>query len=170
MNLPFGGIFNSRINLNLREDKGYTYGATSRFIGGKTLGWFQAGADLKSANTADGLAEFFTEIENYQRDGMTEDELHMLRSAYTQSDALDYETPLNKARFLRHILTYELDKSYRFEQNNIINNISREELNKLAREEFELDEMTFIVVGDASKISQQLQRFGKEIIPLQVPF
>jgi zinc protease len=170
MNLAFGGMFNSRINLNLREDKGYTYGASSSFVGGKTLGWFQAGADLKQANTADGLVELFTEIKNYQHTGMTEDEILMMRSAYTQSDALDYETPSSKARFLRHLLTFELDKSYRAEQNRIINNISREELNKLASEEFELDEMMVVVVGDADVISQQLQALGRDIIPLQVPF
>lgn len=170
MNLTFGGMFNSRINLNLREDKGYTYGASSSFIGGKTLGWFQAGADLKQENTADGLIEFFTEIEKYQRHGMTEDELLMMRSAYTQSDALDYETPSSKARFLRHLLTFELDKSYRAEQNSIINNISREELNKLASEEFELGSMMIVVVGDADVIRPQLQALGREIISLQVPF
>jgi zinc protease len=170
MNVAFGGMFNSRINLNLREDKGYTYGASSSFIGGKTLGWFQAGADLKQVNTADGLVEFFTEIKNYQRNGMTEEELLMVRSAYTQSDALDYETPSSKARFLRHLLSYELDKSYRAEQNSIINNISREELNKLAREEFKLDSMMVVVVGDADVISQQLETLGIEIIPLQVTF
>ena len=46
MNFPLGDDFNSRINLNLREEKGYTYGAFSAFNGGKTLGWFEAGADL----------------------------------------------------------------------------------------------------------------------------
>ena len=170
MNFALGGMFNSRINLNLREDKGYTYGASSRFIGGKTLGWFEASADLKQANTADGLQEFFKEINAYQQQGMTQDELVSMRHAYTQGDALEYETPGSKASFLRHLLTYELDKNYRKTQNRIIHNISREELNKLAAEEFDLDTMQVIVVGDAKLISEQLKGLGREIIPLHVPY
>jgi zinc protease len=170
MNFALGGTFNSRINLNLREDKGYTYGASSRFNGGKTLGWFEASADLKQANTADGLREFFKEIETYQQQGMTQEELVSMRSAYTQGDALEYETPGSKARFLLHLLTYDLDKNYRKTQNTIINNISREELNKLAAEEFDLDTMQVIVVGDASLIGEQLKELGREVIALQVPY
>ena len=55
VNFPLGGGFNSRINLNLREDKGITYGANSAFMGGKTLGWFEVGTDLTAANTAEGI-------------------------------------------------------------------------------------------------------------------
>jgi zinc protease len=170
MNFALGGMFNSRINLNLREDKGYTYGASSRFIGGKTLGWFEASADLKQVNTADGLREFFKEIEVYQQQGMTQEELKLMRNAYTQSDALDYETPNSKARFLRHLLTYNLDKNYREEQNTIINNIGRDELNKLAAEALDLTTMQVVVVGDAKLISEQLKGLGWDIIPLQVPY
>ena len=170
MNFALGGMFNSRINLNLREDKGYTYGASSSFIGGKTLGWFEASADLKQANTADGLREFFKEIEAYQQQGMTQEELGLMRNAYTQGDALDYETPGSKARFLRHLLTYDLDETYREKQNTIINNISREELNKLAAGELGLDTMQVIVVGDAKFVSEQLKSLGREVIPLQVPY
>ena len=168
MNFPLGGMFNSRINLNLREDKGYTYGASSGFSGGKTLGRFQAGADLKRDNTVDGIQEFFDEISGYQQSGMTEDELALMRQAYTQSEALEYETPSAKARFLRHLLVYELDKSYRDEQTAIIKSISREELNQLAKQQLDLNSMQLVVVGDAKVIGESLKSLNRPIIPLEV--
>ncbi|GAA0857639.1 pitrilysin family protein [Aliiglaciecola litoralis] len=167
MNFPLGGMFNSRINLNLREDKGYTYGASSQFIGGKTLGRFQAGADLKQQNTADGIKEILNEIKTYQRSGMTEAELSSMRSAYTQSEALNYETPYNKASFLNHLLTFDLAKEYRQEQTKIINSITREELNTLAAKLLDTNDMQIVVVGDAQKVKGQLDSLGMEIVILE---
>ena len=168
MNFPLGGMFNSRINMNLREDKGFTYGASSSFIGGKTLGRFQAGADLKQDSTLAGIQEIFKEISEYQQSGMREDEIALMRQAYTQSEALKYETPGAKARFLRHLLVYELDKGYRDEQSDIILNVSRETLNKLAAELLDLNSMQVVVVGDADVIGESLKALGRPVIPLQV--
>lgn len=58
MNYPLGGAFNSRINLNLREDKGYTYGARTRFTGGAEVGDFVASSNVRSDVTAKALIEF----------------------------------------------------------------------------------------------------------------
>jgi zinc protease len=168
MNFALGGNFNSRINLNLREDKGYTYGASTGFSGGKALGWFQAQADVKQANTADAIQEFFKEIRKYQQEGMTEQELISMRSAYTQGDALQYETPYDKASFLRQLLTYELDKNYREQQNVIIEHISLQEINQLATKHLKLDDMQVVVVGDAEVILPQLQSLGRKIVPLEI--
>ena len=62
MNFPLGGMFNSRINLNLREDKGFTYGARSGFMGGKTLGQFKAGGAINKAHTVAALQELFDKL------------------------------------------------------------------------------------------------------------
>lgn len=168
MNFALGGNFNSRINLNLREDKGYTYGAASGFFGGKELGWFQAQADVKQANTADAIREFFKEISQYQQYGMTEQELMSMRSAYTQGDALQYETPYDKASFLRQLLTYGLHKNYREQQNVIIEHISLQEINQLAVKHLKLVDMQVVVVGDAEVIMPQLQSLGRKIVPLEI--
>ncbi|GGD57057.1 M16 family metallopeptidase [Lacimicrobium alkaliphilum] len=169
MNFPLGGMFNSRINLNLREDKGYTYGASSAFVGGKTLGWFQAGASVKLENTGDALNEFLTEIDTYQQQGMTSEELSTLRLAYLQGEALDYETPGQKARFLRHLLTFDLPADYVREQQQIIRTIGLAELNQLSREKLETENMQIIVVGDKQKLLPQLQSLGREIEDLSLP-
>ncbi|GAB2686182.1 insulinase family protein [Aliiglaciecola aliphaticivorans] len=168
MNYPLGGMFNSRINLNLREDKGYTYGASSRFVGGKTLGRFQASADVKQENTGDSIKEFLTEIQRFSQNGMTQSELLSMRSAYTQADALSYETPSSKANFLNHLLTYDLDREYRDIQADVIENITLSELNDIARELLDIKRMQVIVVGDADKIKPQLTELGREVVEINV--
>jgi zinc protease len=168
MNFALGGMFNSRINLNLREDKGYTYGASSRFVAGKSLGRFQASADLKKVNTADGIQEFFNEISNYSQNGVTEQELALMRSAYTQSEALRYETPSSKSNFLRHLLIYDLDKNYKQAQGQIINTISKQEIAALAKKYLDLHSMQVIVVGDSAAIEESLKTLGRPVVKLDI--
>ncbi|MCV2883106.1 insulinase family protein [Aestuariibacter sp. AA17] len=168
MNFPLGGMFNSRINMNLREDKGYTYGASTAFIGGVTLGQFVASSNLNAQNTVEGIQEMLAEIETYQRLGMSEDELDTLRAAYTQSEALQYETPASKAQFLRHLLVYGLDTSYRQSQLQIIESISKRELNLLASELLDVNTMQIIVVGDANRLESALNALDRPIVKMNV--
>ena len=168
MNFPLGGAFNSRINLNLREDKGITYGANSGFIGGKTLGWFEVSTDLTANNTAEGIAEILREIQLYRTEGVTEEEIQFMRNAYTLSDALEFETPTSKARFLRQLLSYDLEKGYRAEQLDIINNIDKDTIDTLAKQYLNIEQMQIIVVGDKAKILPQLNALSMPIIELSV--
>ena len=168
VNFPLGGGFNSRINLNLREDKGITYGANSAFMGGKTLGWFEVGTDLTAANTAQGITEVFKEINQYIDNGATDEEIQFMRNAFTLSDALEFETPNSKARFLRQLQSYGLEKGYRNEQIEIINNISKGEINALAKQYLTTDTLQIIVVGDKNAILEQLESLNMPIIELSV--
>ncbi len=168
MNFALGGMFNSRVNMALREEKGYTYGARTWFAGGKETGAFMASSDVKQPNTGDAIAELLAQVKNYQANGMTEQELDMMRSAFTQSDALKYETPGDKAGFLRHLLTFNLDGHYTEEQNAIIRSISLDELNQLAGKKLDTDSMQILVVGDASVVTPQLESLGRKIVPLSV--
>ena len=168
MNFPLGGAFNSRINLNLREDKGFTYGANSGFVGGKTLGWFEVSTDLTAVNTGEGIREILKEINRYRTEGVTEEEIAFMRNAFTLSDALEFETPTSKARFLRQLLSYGLEKGYREEQLDIINHIDKKTIDALAKQYLNLDKMQIIVVGDKAKILPQLNALSMPIIELSV--
>ena len=168
MNFPLGGGFNSRINLNLREDKGITYGANSAFIGGKTLGWFEVNSDLTRDNTAEGIREILNEINGYINSGVSDEELKFMRNAYTLSDALKFETPASKARFLRQLQSYGLKKGYRTEQLQIINRISKDEINALANKYLQTDTMQIIVVGDKKTVLPQLKSLNMPIVELSV--
>ena len=93
MNFPLGGAFNSRINLNLREDKGWTYGARSSFSGGDDPGPYTARAAVKAVATDSSVVEFMKEIRDYKENGITDDELSFMRNSISQRDARSYETP-----------------------------------------------------------------------------
>jgi zinc protease len=167
MNFALGGHFNSRINLNLREENGYSYGAYSHFYGGKTLGGFEMGASVNKENTHDAIVELMSELSHYQNGGMTDEELTSMRLAYTQSDALNYETPSDKAGFLRQIQTYDLANNYRTEQLKIIKMIELNEINQLAAG-LSIDDLALVVVGDASVLKPQLEKLERKIEALIV--
>ncbi len=166
MNFPLGGAFNSRINLNLREDKGWTYGARSGFSSDDEVGSYTASAGVKAVATDSSVVEFINEIKSFQKDGITKDELEFMRSSIGQRDALKYETPRQKAGFLRRIVHYDLDPSFVDEQTKIVNSVTQAELNGLAKKHLKPEEMYILVVGDEASIRPGLEKLGYEIIIL----
>ena len=163
MNYNLGGTFSSRINLNLREDKGYTYGARSYFGGGKELGSFRVSTEVNKEATAASLKEVFNELESYSADGMNEEEYDYMRSAIGQRDALQYETPGRKLGLLGNIMRYELPLNYRTQQNNILKETDREVLNALANKLIQPENMAIVVVGDEATIREELEELGMPI-------
>jgi len=166
MNFALGRAFNSRINLNLREDKGYTYGARSSFNGSKDYGTFTAAAGIRTDATTDAIVQFENEIRGYADAGMTESELSFTRRALGQSDARRFETPTQKLGFLSNILVYDLDDDFIDVQNEILAGIGQGELDQLASKHLTMDEMIIVVVGDKRVILPDLEKLGYEIVEL----
>ncbi len=164
MNFPLGGAFNSRINLNLREDKGWTYGARSYFSGSDDPGPFIASAGIKATATDSSVVEFMNEIKGYREGGITDAELAFMRSSIGQRDARNYETPRQKSNFLRRINHYDLDKKFVDEQNKIIQTITKEELNGLAQKYLADDKLYILVVGDGESNRPKLEKLGYEMV------
>ena len=165
-NFVLGGAFNSRINLNLREDKGYTYGARSSFAGDEDYGLFTASAGVRTDTTTASIIEFEKEIRSYGKDGITAAELAFTRSAIGQRDALNYETPRQKLGFLSRIQIYDLDDDFVDQQNEILASIPAEELNAIAAKHLTMDDMIIVVVGDQAVIEDELAALGYEIVHL----
>jgi len=166
MNFVLGGAFNSRINLNLREDKAYTYGARSGFSGNEDYGSFTASAGIRTDATGDGIVQFENEIRAYAEEGISEEELAFTRRALGQRDARRYETPTQKLLFLSNILEFDLDDDFVDVQSEILAAIGQEELSLLASEHLTMDNMIIVVVGDKAVILPQLEDLGYEIIEL----
>ncbi len=164
-NFNLGGTFNSRINLNLREDKGYTYGARSSFNGSQEFGSFRVSAEVNKDATAASITEVLNELESFAADGMDEEEYDYMRSAIGQRDALQYETPGRKLGLLNNILRYDLPLNYRTQQNNILKETDREVLNALAKELIHPENMAIVIVGDAATIREELEALG---IPIKL--
>ena len=164
MNYPLGGAFNSRINLNLREDKGYTYGARSGFNGSKDYGTYTAAAAVRTDVTAKSIIEFENEIRNYAETGITESELLFVRNSLGQNDARSFETPGQKLGFLGNVLIYNLDDDYVDKQKEILDAIGKGEIDDLAAEHLLMDDMIIVVVGDKQTVLPELEELGYEII------
>ena len=166
MNYVLGGAFSSRINLNLREDKGYTYGARSAFSSTRYPGPFSASASVRMDSSADSVRQFINEISTFRDNGISAEELSFMRAAVGQNDALNYETPGQKAVFLGDIIDYELDADFVTRQSEIINTISQDEINALARENLPVGRMLILVVGDKTVIGESLSELGYPIVEL----
>lgn len=164
MNYVLGGAFNSRINLNLREAKGYTYGARSGFNGTKYPGPFTATAGVRGNATDSSVVEFMKEIRQYVEGGITKSELDFVKSSIGQSEALKYENAWQKASFLKRIIDYKLDKTFVEKQNEILKNMTAEEVNALSRKLLDFNKMAIVVVGDKASIYDGLVKTGYEVV------
>ena len=161
-NFVFGGNFNSRLNLNLREDKGYTYGIRSNFSGGKYNGTFQISSSVKRSATALSLAEIIKEFKKYEKDGITDAELDFTKNSLLNQEALRYEDPDQKAVFLGGIARFNLEKDYTSKQNQILKDITKDEVNQQIKKYFDSNKLTTVVVGDKWIIETQLDNAAKD--------
>ncbi|MFL5753039.1 MAG: M16 family metallopeptidase [Bacteroidia bacterium] len=161
-NFIFGGNFNSRLNLNLREDKGYTYGIRSSFTGNKYNGEFLISSSVKRHATAASLAEISKEFRSYQENGITDKELEFTKNSLLNEEALKYEAPYQKASFLSNIARYNLDKDFTAKQNQILKSITKEEVNAQIKKYFDMNKLTTVIAGDKGMIETQLEKASKD--------
>jgi zinc protease len=166
MNYVLGANFNSRLNLNLREDKGWTYGARASFSGNKYSVDYTFSSGIRADVTDSALTEVMKEINNYANSGITADEINFMKSAIGQRDALQYETPGQKSGFVARLLEYNLEGDYVTTQNKILTMMNKVEIDQLAKKWLQTDKMNILLVGDKVKILPGLQKFGYDIIEL----
>lgn len=161
-NFVFGGSFNSRLNLNLREDKGYTYGIRSGFSGGKYNGTFGIGCSVKRSATALSLAEIIKEFRKYETSGITDAELEFTKNSLLNQEALQYEDIGQKAAFLSNVVRFNLEKDYTVKQNQILKSMTKEDVNQQIKKYFDSNKLTTVVVGDKWIIESLLEKAAKD--------
>ncbi len=168
MNYVLGGDFNCRLNINLREDKGWTYGARSGFSGNKYSGEFTFSSGIRADATDSALAEVIKEIKNYSETGITADEISFMKSALGQRDALLYESGNQKSNFIGRILEYDLPAGFVDTQNKILKDMTKAEIDTQAKKWLATDKMNILLVGDKARILPGLEKMGYEIIELDI--
>lgn len=167
-NYALGGAFNSRVNLNLREDKGWTYGARVSLLADKYSGDMFFSSGIRADATDSALVEVINELSTYAKSGITDEEMTFMKSAIGQRDALRYETGFQKAGFIGNISRYDLSKDFTDQQNKIVASITKNDINTLAAKWINTHKMNILLVGDKAKIQPGLERLGYEIIELDV--
>ncbi len=168
MNFAIGGGFNGRLNLNLREDKGWTYGARSSFNGDEYGGDFVFSSGIRADATDSALSEVVRELKNYSENGITEEELEFMKNAIGQRDALRYETGFQKAGFIRNILDYDLPANYTEVEQKTLKNMTKKDIDALAKKYIAVNKLNMLLVGDKEKILPGLQKLGYPIVELDV--
>lgn len=166
MNFLLGGAFNSRINLNLREDKGWTYGARSNFSSNKYFGTFTFSSGIKTPATDSALSEVMREMNEYVQKGINEEELGFLKNAIGQSEARKYETMFQKAGFLANILKYQLGNKYTEDQNNLLKKMNTADIKRLAENYIHPESMYIVLAGDLEKIKPGLEKMGYKVVEM----
>jgi zinc protease len=162
MNFALGGAFNSRLNLNLREDKGWTYGIRSGFgsSGYGYPGTFNISAGVNASATDSAINEIFTELRKYVTTGISDDELDFTKKSLLGGEALDYESAFAKLGFLTQIIQLDLDRNFNAKRSEIIKNLSKEDVNAIAKKYIQLDNLIILCVGDDVKIKEKLESLG----------
>lgn len=166
MNYNLGASFNSRLNINLREDKGWTYGARSNFAADKYTGTWTFSSGIRADATDSALKEVIREVKGFRDGGIKPEEIKFMQNSIGQADARNYETGGQKAAFIGRIVQYDLPEDYIKTQIGILNSISKEEIDALAKKYLDTEKMNIVLVGDKKKILPGLQTMGYEIVEL----
>jgi predicted Zn-dependent peptidase len=152
MNAVLGGLFGSRINLNLREARGYTYGASSYYDWRRGPGPFVVSTAVQSEVTAPALREIFLEVERMRRDRISEDELSLARDYLDGVFPIRYETTAAIASALATLVIYSLPADYYDTYRKEVRSVSVEDVLESARAHLHPNELQTVVVGDAKVI------------------
>jgi len=159
-NQILGGAAQARLFLNIREQKGYTYGAYSHVDARKEPGAFAALADVRTEVTAPSLEEFFYELDRLRNVKPSAKELNDAKNYLAGSFQLSLETQAGLAQKLLDASLYELPDDYLQTYADKVMAVNADDVRKIARKMIDYDNLVIAVVGDAAKIEKDLEYFG----------
>jgi predicted Zn-dependent peptidase len=158
LNAILGSGFNGRLFNNLREDKGYTYGAYSRIDSDRSAGYFNAYANVRNEVTDSAVTQFLYELERIRTEMVTEEELQRAKNMVTGSFARSLESPEAIARFALNTVRYKLPRDYYPTYLQRLAEVSRADLLEIAQEYIRPDAAHLVVVGNKDT-AEKLTRF-----------
>jgi zinc protease len=165
MNYALGGSFTSRINANLREQHGYTYGANSRYQFYRGGGSFLAGGLMRTDSTANALKELLNEIQRFPSNPPTDAELKMAKDARIQSLPGQFETTAAIAGSLGSIFLYNRPLDYYARLPEKYASVTSTDVVRVAKEDVHPDQLIIVAVGDRTKIEPALKQLN--IAPIE---
>ena len=165
MNYKLGGSFSGNVNLVLREEKGYTYGARSGFSGSKIPGTFTASSSVRTNTTGESVQIFKDQISKY-KEGISEEDLEFTKNAMIKSNARRFETQGSLLGMLQEMSAYDLDPKYIEKEESIIGAMTVEQHKELANKYLDESKMAYLVVGDAATQFEQFKKMGFDEVKL----
>ena len=165
MNYKLGGSFSGNVNLILREEKGYTYGARTNFSGSKIPGTFTASSSVRTNTTGESVQIFRDEILKY-KEGISPEDLDFTKNALIKSNARRFETQGSLLEMLQDINEYNLPANYIEKEEATVRNMTLEQHKALANKYLDASKMAYLVVGDAATQYAQFKNMGFDEVKL----
>lgn len=159
MNFMLGGIYTSKLNTELRVNKGYTYGIRSRFNGAKDRGTFGVQSSVRTNVTKESIELIRDILASYGPD-FTEDDLQIMKDALLRGQALKTETLNDKLRMVNDITAYDYPVDYKARNAEAIKTMTLEDFKALTAAHLRPDAMRYVIVGDAATQADGLKGLG----------
>ena len=159
MNMKLGGNFSGDVNMVLREEKGFTYGARTRFSGSKYPGTFIASSAVRSNTTEESVNIFKNLLTNYSNP-ISEDDLEFTKNVTLKSNARRFETLGALRGMIANIATYDLPFDYIKAEEEQVRSMTIQSHNQLVKKYIRPDEMIYLVIGDAKTQMDGLKSLG----------
>jgi predicted Zn-dependent peptidase len=163
MHTVLGANASSRLFMNLREDKGYTYGAYSNLDARRTAGTFRAMAEVRTPVTGDSLKEFFYELDRIRNERVSDKEIADAKSYLTGVFPIRLETQEGLTDQLVQIKMLNLPDDYLQNYRDRVNAVTGEEIQRVAQKYVQTDKAALIVVGDGASVLDQMKPYADDI-------
>ena len=159
MHTVFGATASSRLFMNLREDKGYTYGAYSNLDARRTAGTIRSSAEVRTPVTGDSLKEFFYELNRIRAEAVSQKEIADAKSYLTGVFPIRLETQEGVVDQLVQIKMLGLPADYLSKYRERVQSVTIEEIQRVAQTYIQPDKAALIVVGDGVQVLDQIKTF-----------
>jgi predicted Zn-dependent peptidase len=157
-----GGVFSGRLMQNLREDKGYTYGARSSLNADRLIGTFNASASVRNEVTDSSVVQFLYEMERITKEPVEEESLQLAKNSISGSFARSLESPQTIANFARNTFRYNLPNDYYNTYLNKLDAVGVEDIMAMAKKYIRPDNANIIVVGNKEEVAEKLLPFDSD--------
>ncbi len=161
MNAILGGLFSSRINMNLREDKGWTYGAGSRVEARKLRGPFLVATAVDSRASVGAVQEILGEMERMKSDPASEEEMELAINSLTLSLPRLFETVGQVSGRVAHQVLHDLPDEYWESYADLIRAVTREDVQRISKRLLDTDRSAIVIVGPIDEFRSELEELGR---------
>jgi zinc protease len=160
MNETLGGLFSSRINLNLREQHGYTYGARSQFVFRRSAGPFFVASGVRTDVTAPAVAEIFKEVRRMRESPLTPEELNLAKDSIVRSLPSEFETSSRMTSSTAVMYIYDLGLDYYTKAPARLSAVTAEQVKAAAEKYLVPGNLLVVAVGDRARIGAALAKLN----------
>jgi len=156
-NTILGAYFNSRVNANLREGHGWTYGASSGLQSDELVGSFRGGASVRNAVTDSSITEFLKEMDRMRTERVGDEELQVVKNVLTGEFSRSLEEPGTAAQFALNTARYKLPGDYYEKYLEVLQGVTADDVQAMAKKYIRPDRAHIMVVGDQGEVAERLK-------------